>query len=429
MKPKSLVMGILLGFFLFVPLSAIAEGEKVMVDKEEYEQLKAAVKFLMDEREENQKAVEQAKQAAEEATEVAEAAAEAAESPILEGLKNVSIGGYGEVHYNNYKADDDDANPFGGEDNFDELDIHRFVLFFGYQFTENLRFYSEFEIEHGGVEPDGDPLGGEVEVEQAFVEWDFAENTSALGGIFILPVGIINETHEPDTFYGVERNTVENIIIPATWWAAGAMLTHRFDSGLKLEFAVHEGLEIPTTGSSAFRVRSGRQKSSNADASHLAYTGALTYTGIQGLEVGATIQHQDDVSQSGGDGLEDGLLWAGHIAYDGNFGDIGAGLRALYAEWDFDGAAVELANDDKQHGWYIEPSIKPFGDSLGFFFRYEDVKGGRERDEFNQWSAGLNYWLHENVVLKADYVNREHDEDAEEGRDYDGYNLGVGWSF
>ena len=442
MKPTALVTGILLGFCLFIPLSSFAEGDKVMVDKEEYEQLKAAVKFLMGEREENQKAVEEAKQAAEaaaasakeatenaeEATEVAEAAAEAAENPILEGLANVSIGGYGEVHYNNYQADDDDAAPFDGEDNFDEFDIHRFVLFFGYQFSENLRFYSEFEIEHGGVESDGDPLGGEVEVEQAFVEWDFAENTSALGGIFLIPVGIINETHEPDTFYGVERNNVENIITPATWWAAGTMLTHRFDSGLKLEFAVHEGLEIPTTGGSAFRVRSGRQKSSNADGSHLAYTGAATYTGIQGLEVGATVQHQDDASQVSGDGLEDGLLWAGHIAYDGNIGGIGAGLRAYYAEWDFDGDAVELANDDEQHGWYIEPSIRPFN-NVGFFARYEDIKGGRERDEFNQWSLGLNYWLHENVVLKADYVNREHDEDAEERRDFDGYNLGVGWSF
>lgn len=425
MKPKALVIGILLVFSLFFPLSGFAEGEKIMVDKEEYEQLKAAVKFLMSEQEENQKAVEEAKQAAAEATEVAEAAVEAAESPILEGLEGISIGGYGEVHYNNYKADDSDSTNFQGGNEFDELDIHRFVLFFGYQFNDYLRFYSEVEIEHGGVEPDGDPLGGELEIEQAFIEWDFAENTSALGGVFILPVGILNETHEPDTFYGVERNNVENIIIPSTWWAVGTMLTHRFDAGLKLEVAAHSGLEIPTTGGSAFRVRSGRQKASNADASHLAYTGAATYTGIQGLEVGATVQLQDDASQVSGDGLDDGLLWSGHIAYErGMFG-----LRALYAEWDFDGDAVELANDDDQHGWYIEPSIKPFGDDVGFFFRYEEVEGGRERDEFEQWTVGLNYWLHENVVLKADFVDREHDEEAEEDRDFDGYNLGIGWSF
>ena len=154
----------------------------------------------------------------------------------------------------------------------------------------------------------------------------------------------------------------------------------------------------------------------------------MTYTGIQGLEVGATVQLQDDASQISGDGLDDGLLWAGHIAYDGSIGGMGAGLRAYYAEWDFDGDAVEAADDDKQDGWYIEPSIMPLG-NLGIFFRYEEVEGARDRDEFEQWTMGFNYWLHENVVVKADYVNREHDLDSEEDRDFDGYNLGLGWSF
>jgi predicted porin len=435
LKIKQLILGVLVSVTVIASGNGFA-GEQVTVDKEEYEQLKAAVKFLMSEREENQKAVLEAKQAAEEAaasakvatdnaeeaTQVAEAAAEAVESPLLEGLQNISIGGYGEVHYNNLEAEND-------SNDLDEFDIHRFVLFFGYQFTDKLRFYSEFEIEHGGVQQeDGGTLDGEVEIEQAYIEYDFNQNTSVLGGVFLLPIGILNETHEPDTFYGVERNNVENIITPATWWAVGSKVTHRFDSGFKLEAAVHSGLEIPTAGGSAFRVRSGRQKASNADGSHVAYTGAATYTGIQGLEVGLAVQHQDDASQTGGDGLEDGFLWAGHIAYDGHIGSMGAGLRAYYAEWDFDGDVVEAADDDEQKGWYIEPSIMPI-ENLGFFFRYEDVEGARERDEFDQWTLGANYWLHEHVVLKVDYQDRTHDEDAEEGRDFHGYNLGIGWSF
>lgn len=442
---RAIIRNILCSAALFTSGPGIA-GEKVMVDKEEYESLKAAVQFLMGEREENKKQVEEAKQAAEdaaisakvatenaeEATEVAEAAAEAAESPILEGLENVSIGGYGEVHYNNLDARESDRD-------VKEFDLHRFVLFFGYQFTDNLRFYSELEIEHGGVEADGDPLDGEVEVEQAFIEWDFAENTSALGGVFLIPTGIINETHEPDTFYGVERNAVENVIIPATWWEVGAMVTHRFDNGIKLEAAAHSGLEIAVfdddgdpTGEA--RVRGGRQKASNADASHIAYTGSVTYTGIQGMEVGASLQLQDDVTQNGGDGLDDGLLWTGHIAYERGM----YGLRALYAQWDFDGDCnggtsatcieIEDTDFDKQQGWYIEPSIKPL-DKLGFFARYEDVEGGRSRDEFDQWTIGFNYWLHEHVVLKADYQDRDQDNDSDRDRDRDGYNLGIGWSF
>ena len=434
MKIKQLALCALVSTIILISGAGLA-GEQVTVDKEEYEQLKAAVKFLMSEREGNQKALQEAKQAAEdaatsakiatdnaeEAAQVAEAAAEAVENPLLEGLQNLSIGGYGEVHYNNLNAEDS-AN------DLDEFDIHRFVLFFGYQFTDKLRFFSEFEIEHGGVESDGDPLGGEVEIEQAYIEYDLNNNTSLLGGVFLLPIGILNETHEPDTFYGVERNNVESIITPATWWEVGTKLTHIFDAGFKLEAAVHSGLEIPTAGSSEFRVRSGRQKASNADGSHIAYTGAVTYTGVQGLEVGLALQHQDDASQTGGDGLDDGFLYATHLAYDGNIVGLGVGLRAYYAEWNFDGDAIEAADDDEQKGWYIEPSIKPI-ESVGFFFRYEDIEGAREQDKFNQWTLGANYWLHENVVLKVDYQDREHDENAEQNRDFKGHNLGIGWQF
>ena len=103
------------------------------------------------------------------------------------------------------------------------------------------------------------------------------------------------------------------------------------------------------------------------------------------------------------------------------------GLRALYAQWDIDadGAAEEY---DDQKGWYIEPSFR-MSESFGVFARYEDVEGGRSRDEFDQWTVGFNYWLNEDAVLKADYQEREHDNDGDEGRDFDGFNLGVGYQF
>ena len=73
----------------------------------------------------------------------------------------------------------------------------------GKEFNDDLRFVSEFEIEHGGVEADGSPLDGEVEIEQAFIEYDVTENAQVRGGVFLMPTGILNETHEPPTFYGV----------------------------------------------------------------------------------------------------------------------------------------------------------------------------------------------------------------------------------
>jgi len=122
---------------------------------------------------------------------------------VAEWVNKTSVGGYGELHYNNL-----DNKKDGGSDK-DEADLHRFVLFFGHQFTDDVRFFSELEVEHGFVADtaDGD-TSGEVEVEQAYIEWDYAENHSAKIGQFLVPVGIMNETHEPDTFYGVERNLV-----------------------------------------------------------------------------------------------------------------------------------------------------------------------------------------------------------------------------
>lgn len=180
-----------------------------------------------------------------------------------------SIGGYGEHHFNHF------------EDKNDQVDAHRFVVYIGHEFSDTLRFFSEVELEHS-LAGEGKP--GEVELEQAFIQWDYAQNHSVTMGQFLIPVGILNETHEPDTFYGVERNNVEGRIIPTTWWETGVMLGGEFLPGLTYNLAMHSGLEVPVSGGSAFAIRSGRQKSAEANAEDLAFTGRLKYTGVKGAE-------------------------------------------------------------------------------------------------------------------------------------------------
>lgn len=358
---------------------------------------------------------------------------------------NLSIGGYGELHYNNYDVDDSTR----GNDK-DELDFHRFVLSFGYDWSDNLRVVSELELEHALAGHDED-APGEVELEQAYIEYDFDARNSARAGVFLLPIGLLNETHEPPTFYGVERNTVESVLIPVGWWAGGVGFTHRTDNGLQLDLALHEGLEIdpgPSLSTKCepacseveernngeVRIRSGRQKTAEAKADDLAFTGRLKYTGMPGLELGASIQYQSDLAQGeladrndAGvvvNDVEDAWFYEAHVAL--NRGPFG--LRALYAQWDIDadGAAEEY---DDQKGWFIEPSFR-LSDSFGVFTRYADVEGGRQRDEFDQWTLGFNYWLNEDAVLKADWQKRDHDHDvAGSWGDYDGFNLGVGYQF
>jgi hypothetical protein len=328
------------------------------------------------------------------------------------GASRTSIGSYGELHYNNISAENGDT---------EEIDYHRFVLFFGHQFTDRVHFFSEFELEHS-LAGDGKP--GEVELEQAYVEYALNDNTYAQTGLFLLPVGILNETHEPPTFYGVERNDVENIIIPSTWWEAGAALRGNLSGGLSWHAAVHSGLAMPTEGGSAFRVRSGRQKVAEALASDPAYTLRLKYTGFPGLELAASYQYQSDPSQQPGDGLDSGQLFTAHAIYQHE----GFGLRALYGAWKFDGDAVEAAGADSQDGWYIEPSYR-ISDKWGIYARYSDLDAARDQDKFTQNEFGFNYWPTDGVVLKADFRQRDHSLPGLSGRDFDAIDLGFGYNF
>lgn len=327
---------------------------------------------------------------------------------------NVKFGGYGELHYNNLIAEDH-ANDVR------EIDFHRLVLFLGYDFSDSIRLVSELELEHSIA---GDGADGEFELEQAYLEFDLSPTWRARGGVMLIPVGILNETHEPPTFYGVERNDVENIIIPSTWWAGGASLVGNWDNGLQWDLMVHEGLMVPTTGGSAFRIRSGRQKTSEANASDLAATTRLSYSGIPGIKLGLAASYQSDASQVDGDGLGEAILYVANVqAEHGPFA-----LRALYGGWDISGNAVAAADDDDQHGWYVEPSYK-LCEKLGFYARFEDIQGARSQDEFEQWEAGVNYWPHPSVVIKADYRSRNLDLQSEAGRDFDGFDLGIGYQF
>jgi len=348
-----------------------------------------------------------------------EAVVDAVESGSMQQTetKKTTIGGYGELHYNNLSANDPSRD-------VESIDLHRFVLFFGHEFNDKTRFYSEVEVEHAYVADSGGDTPGEVEIEQAFVEFDLRPGLHAKGGVFLVPVGILNETHEPPTFYGVERNDVENIIIPSTWWEAGAGLNGRWGSSWNWDLALTSGLQIPTTGSNAFRVRSGRQKAAKALASDGAVTGRLRYLGIPGLQAALTVQYQFDPSQAADDGLDDGTLVEAHVDYRNG----GFGLRALYAHWDFSGDAVEAAGADKQSGWYVEPSYR-LNNGLGFYTRYEEVDGARDQDQFSQWELGLNWWPSENVVVKFDYRDRSHDLPGAGGRDFNGIDLGLGYSF
>lgn len=320
-----------------------------------------------------------------------------------------SLGGYGEMHIN-----------FGAQDT---IDFHRWVLFIGHDFTDRIRMFSEVELEHS-LAGEGKP--GEVELEQAYVEFDINEFVKTKTGLFLLPVGMLNETHEPNTFYGVERNLVEKNIIPTTWWEGGASLTQTTDTGWSFDYALHSGLKTPTAGSKAFNIRSGRQKLAKASADSGASTFRARYTGIPGLELAASAQYQQDLAQGTLNESISATLFTAHADWKYE----GFGLRALYARWDLDGTAPALLGRDEQYGYYIEPSYRwatDYGD-WGIFGRYStyDLSAGNAANTANDYiDVGVNYWPHPNVVLKADVQFAQ----PANGNDDETVNLGVGYMF
>lgn len=355
------------------------------------------------------------------------------------GTGNTTIGGYGEVVYSNYR--DSSVK--------DEADLKRFVLFFGHKFTDRLRLVSELEIEHAKV----DKNGGEVAVEQAYIELGLSDKINTRAGLMLMPIGIINETHEPPTFYGVERNEVESRIIPSTWRELGVALQGEAVEGLEYIAGISTTPDASkysaTTGASkGFRDMrtSGRQVAAN----DLGVFGALNYRGVPGMLLGASVFSGETAQDGLGETAKPALvgtaakltLWEMHAKYA--VGDMD--LQALYARGtltdtdEINSAAGLAAGSNKAapqsfFGWYAQAAYHVWksGDyDLAPFVRYEhyntqdSVADGYTVDPLNDekvTTIGMNFRLHPQVVVKADFQNFRTDDKK------DRFNLGVGYMF
>ena len=349
----------------------------------------------------------------------------------IQGLgQGNTFGGYGEVHYNNYK---------GGATADDQIDVHRFVLFFGHKFNDVVSFKSELEVEHAVSSADD---VGEVEVEQAYLDFNFNEHLNAKAGLFLIPIGLLNETHEPPTFFGVERNEIETRIIPTTWREAGVGVYGQVVPGLQYQFNVTSSFNAskfePEEG-----IRSMHQEGAEANANNIAVSGALNYTLKPGVLVGTAFFSGKTGQKNNDFGDARLTIWDVHGRYNvGNWD-----LRALYArghlgDADKINAALGLATDESApsefYGWYTEAAYHVWksGDmDFAPFVRYEkwdtnkDVPSGYERNpelSNNAWTVGANFWPHPGVVLKADYQNYDK-KDGDKGDKR--LNMGVGYMF
>ncbi len=345
-----------------------------------------------------------------------------------------TVGGYGELHYTNYSGERDD----GSAALADRIDLHRFVLFFGYQFSDTFSFRSEVEVEHA-IASGEEGAPGAVEMEQAYVEWAGRAGFGVRAGLLLVPVGILNESHEPPTFFGVERNRVETRIIPTTWREAGVQLFGEVAGGLSYQVGLQSGLSLEPGSDVRGGLRPLRQGAAEATAERLALAAALRLAPRAGLSGGLSLVYQNDLTQGAGAEVS-ALLSEVHLQY--RRGSVEA--RALYARWDVGGGDDFFTDGggqiaDAQQGGYVEVAyhlarLLPEGHDLAPFVRYErldtndSVPAGVARDASRDervTTAGLNYWPTPQVVVKVD-IQDFHD-DA--GTGLDRWNVGVGWWF
>ena len=354
-----------------------------------------------------------------------------AASKIYQVTQGVSIGGYGEILYENFDADRDDDTP---ATSLDAIDALRAIVYFGYKFDDRLLFNSEVEIEHAS----------EAFLEFAYLDYLLTETIGVRAGLLLAPLGLVNEFHEPPVFIDAKRSFTENRIIPTTWRENGIGL---FGNGETLNWRLYVMNSLDGAGFNASGLRGGRQRGIRALAESLGVAARADYVGMPGLMVGASGFFGGTGQGRELDGTRvDGnvLVWDAHAAYEA----YGFDLRALVAGARLDDAeelnqlnalAGAAGVGDEMLGWYVEGGYDVLSrmdteHQLHPFARYEMVNTqssmapgatAAPANELTAVSLGAAWRPLPQVVVKV--ARQLISNEAETGTDQ--WNVQLGWLF
>ncbi|MFZ2403780.1 MAG: hypothetical protein WAW41_01495 [Methylobacter sp.] len=361
-----------------------------------------------------------------------------AASKVYQVGKGLSIGGYGEANYQATVGDEKTKS--------DNADFERLVMYAGYKFTDKILFNSELEFEHGST-----ANGGSVSVEMAALDFFIDPMANVRAGMVLMPMGFINQIHEPPFYFGNNRPEVERQILPSTWREIGVGLFGEILPKLTYTAYVVNGLDAKNF--TADGIRSSRQQGSQAKAEDLAFVGRVDYAPdiAPGLSFGGsaylgnsgqnqTFTNQSTKAQQNVNAFTQ--LYEGHVQWKYR----GLEFRTLGSWGHIDDAGVLSAAKgqtigEENYGWYSElgydilPLLNPNTTQyLAPFFRYEQMDtiasapvGFSDDDTKNKqiYQFGLQYKPIPNVVIKADYRNFT----AKKGSVPDDFNLGFGFIF
>ena len=354
--------------------------------------------------------------------------------------KGVSVGGYGEFLYQSFARSREDGGASGLRS---QADLARAILYFGYKFDDRWILNTELEVEHAVTASD---KGGEVAIEFAYLDYLFSRPVRARAGLLLIPMGLINELHEPPTFLGALRPDVEQRLIPTTWRELGAGLYGDAD---RFAYRLYAVTSPNSKGFTSEGIREGSAEGSEAAAQNWAVTGRLDWSPAAGALVGVSFFSGDSDQ---GRITPSGRGFSGRTTVIDAHADWkwrGLWLRGLYARTTIgDAGAINEANGlsgdesvgSRQWGWYAQAgfdvlSLMPASRAaLTPFLRYErydtqaEVPAGYQRNPENRarvLTVGAVYKPIEQIAVKADWQQRKNQ--ARSGVNQ--WNVGLGYLF
>ena len=364
-----------------------------------------------------------------------------AAAKVYESSRGVSIGGYGEALYQNFASSRQDGAPSSLQD---RIDLARAVFYFGYRFDERFLLDSEIEYEHATTGT-GDEQKGEVSVEFAYLDWIRSRRLGVRAGLLLLPLGFLNEMHEPPTFLGARRPDTESFLLPTTWSELG-LGVHGEAGGFSYRFYLVNGLDSRGF-SAAAPIRGGRQEGSEAIAENFAVTGRVDYADVPGLLLGVSGYTGDSAQGATVDGKGFGgrvSLFDAHGAWRWR----GLRLRALYLGGSIgDAGQIDAQNGltgnasvpSRFAGGYVEAGFDVLAgrsgqSSLLPFVRYERYNTQKRAPEgfaadsandVSLWTLGAVFQPIPPIAVKADYQIDHNGAKTGVNR----FNLAVGYLF
>ena len=336
-----------------------------------------------------------------------------------------SIGGYGELHWNRELNKD-------GETTKNQMDFHRFVIYYGYNWTEEWSIKSEVELEHNYVQ-DGE---GELELEQAYVNYH-TDKWGFQGGVILPTVGLLNEYHEPPLFLSVERPDYNKYIIPTTWFGNGFAFYGNI-ADFNLRFALMEDIEgegIIADG----HIRGGRGKGYKATGYSLLKNMSAVYTGISGLRLGASLTLNDAPIDDNPDTSISIQMFEVNTKYSANniyavfeFGQNSFDGNNTTTDY-YDDAGNKIGTLKTSSGYYLDLGYNIGGmvntNKLIPWLRVSNVSIDTDTDSkiTDYMRFGLTWWPIDNIAFKMDYGTKTKKSDSNNPTTQ--INLGIGYNF